>query len=236
MARRRGAAPRDPIPYPPLRRRLVVGGLALVLVLAGSFTAFRHLRPREVRRERGLSVLLVTIDTLRADALGCYGRTGGETPRIDRLAASGVRFDFAHAHNVVTLPSHASILSGRYPFDHGVRENSGFRFRPGMETLATLLRARAIAPAPSSAPFPSTPASASTAASTCTTTASATRRRAPTSRCRSVRARRRWPRHGRGSRRRRGRRCAGCTSTSPTRPTSRPSTGAGACPPPTTAR
>ena len=118
----------------------MVGGLALVLLLAGSFAAFRHLRPREVRRERGLSVLLVTIDTLRADALGSYGRAGGETPWIDRLAASGVRFDFAHAHNVVTLPSHASILSGRYPFDHGVRENSGFRFPPGMETLATLLR------------------------------------------------------------------------------------------------
>jgi len=93
-----------------------------------------------VRRERGLSVLLVTIDTLRADALGCYGRAGAETPWIDRLAGAGVRFDFAHAHDVVTLPSHASILSGRYPFDHGVRDNAGFRFPPGMETLATLLR------------------------------------------------------------------------------------------------
>ena len=55
---------------------------------------------------------------------------------------SGVRFDFAHAQNVITLPSHANILSGRYPFDHGVRENSGFRFPRGVDTLATLLRAR----------------------------------------------------------------------------------------------
>ncbi len=93
-----------------------------------------------MHRESGLSVLLVTIDTLRADALGCYGRVGGETPWIDRLAAAGVRFDLAHAHNVVTLPSHATILSGRYPFDHGVRDNAGFRFPPGVETLATLLR------------------------------------------------------------------------------------------------
>jgi len=91
-------------------------------------------------RVRGLNVLLVTIDTLRADALGCYGRVGAETPTIDRLAGAGVRFDFAHAHNVVTLPSHASILSGRYPFDHGVRENSGFRFPDGVDTLATLLK------------------------------------------------------------------------------------------------
>jgi tetratricopeptide (TPR) repeat protein len=61
---------------------------------------------------------------------------------MDRLAAEGVRFDSAHAHNVTTLPSHANILSGRLPTDHGVRDNSGFRFPEGMETLATLLKAR----------------------------------------------------------------------------------------------
>ena len=44
---------------------------------------------------------------------------------------AGVRFEAAHAHNVTTLPSHANILSGRYPFDHGVRDNSGFRLPPG---------------------------------------------------------------------------------------------------------
>jgi arylsulfatase A-like enzyme/cytochrome c-type biogenesis protein CcmH/NrfG len=86
-------------------------------------------------------VLLVSIDTLRADALGCYGRPGAETPWIDRLAQGGVRFERAHAHNVVTLPSHANLLSGQYPLAHGVRDNSGFRFvdRP---TLATLLKTR----------------------------------------------------------------------------------------------
>src|SRR5512143_1537308 len=139
MARRRGAPPRPPVPRPPGRRRLMLVGLALV-TLALVFVWFRLLRPSAVRREPGLSVLLVTIDTLRADALGCYGRVGGETPRIDRLASTGVRFEFAHAHNVVTLPSHATILSGRYSFEHGVRDNSGFRFPSGMETLATLLR------------------------------------------------------------------------------------------------
>jgi choline-sulfatase len=99
-------------------------------------------RPHPVRGEPGLSVLLVTIDTLRADALGSYGNRSAETPWIDRLAAGGWRFDFAHAHNVVTLPSHANILSGRYPFEHGLRDNSGFRFPDGMDTLATLLKAQ----------------------------------------------------------------------------------------------
>ncbi|MFI5329259.1 MAG: sulfatase-like hydrolase/transferase, partial [Candidatus Rokuibacteriota bacterium] len=74
-----------------------------------------------VKREAGLNVLLITIDTLRADAVGAYGRPAAETPLMDRLAAGGVRFTEARAQNVVTLPSHANILSGRYPLRHGVR-------------------------------------------------------------------------------------------------------------------
>jgi arylsulfatase A-like enzyme/Flp pilus assembly protein TadD len=88
------------------------------------------------------NVLLVTIDTLRADALGAYGNPRAATPVLDRLAHSGLRFDNARAHNVVTLPSHANILTGRLPIDHGVRDNAGFRFPQGEETLATWLKAR----------------------------------------------------------------------------------------------
>jgi arylsulfatase A-like enzyme/Tfp pilus assembly protein PilF len=95
-----------------------------------------------VKREAGLDVLLVTIDTLRADAVGVYGSRAAATPWIDRLAAAGVRFDQAHAHNVVTFPSHSNILSGRYPLEHGVRDNSGFRFPKDTDTLATLLKSR----------------------------------------------------------------------------------------------
>jgi arylsulfatase A-like enzyme/Tfp pilus assembly protein PilF len=87
-------------------------------------------------------VLLITVDTLRADALGAYGRRGAHTPWIDRLAADGVRFDRARAHNVVTLPSHANILSGRYPLAHGIRDNAGFRLPASTPTLATILKAR----------------------------------------------------------------------------------------------
>ena len=110
-----------------------------VLTLWGSR---RWLLPPEGKRAPGLSVLLITIDTLRADALRCYGHPTAETPWIDRLASGGVRFERAHAQNVVTLPSHANILSGRYPVDHGVRDNSGFRFPAGTETLATILKGR----------------------------------------------------------------------------------------------
>jgi len=99
------------------------------------------------------NVLLITIDTLRADALGCYGGPAA-TPALDRLAAEGVRFGFAHAHAVTTLASHASILTGTYPFQHGVRDNSGYRLPPGARTAATLFRQAGYATAAFVAAFP----------------------------------------------------------------------------------
>jgi arylsulfatase A-like enzyme/tetratricopeptide (TPR) repeat protein len=85
------------------------------------------------------NVLLITIDTLRADALGVYGGRAA-TPVLDRLAQEGMRFTFAHAHAVMTLPSHTSILTGRYPFEHGVRDNAGYRVPDSAITLAELAR------------------------------------------------------------------------------------------------
>lgn len=87
-------------------------------------------------------VLLITIDTLRADAVGAYGHAGNPTPWIDRLAAAGIRFDAAHAQAPLTLPSHTTILTGRYPFAHGVRDNAGFRLPTSIPTLATWLHAQ----------------------------------------------------------------------------------------------
>jgi tetratricopeptide (TPR) repeat protein len=94
-----------------------------------------------LHREAGLNVLLITIDTWRADALGASGNPRASTPTLDRLASGGVRFTAAHAHTVITLPSHANILSGLYPTHHGVHENSGYRFPADLETLATRLKA-----------------------------------------------------------------------------------------------
>src|SRR3954454_18410978 len=91
--------------------------LAIVLIAgATAFGAWWWLRTPAftITPNPDRNVLLVTIDTLRADALGSYGGRA-LTPNLDRLAASGARFDFAHAHAVVTLVSHASILGGRYP-------------------------------------------------------------------------------------------------------------------------
>ena len=70
-------------------------------------------------------VVIVTIDTLRADAVGFDGNTRGTTPNLDRYAGEGRVFTNAHAHNVITLPSHTNILTGMLPYQHGVRENAG---------------------------------------------------------------------------------------------------------------
>jgi arylsulfatase A-like enzyme/Flp pilus assembly protein TadD len=88
---------------------------------------------------RGSNVLLVTIDTLRADHVGAYGSSRGLTPTLDRFAREGWRFEAAHAHVPMTLPSHATIMSGLYPQRNGVRDNGAFRFDRTQSTLAGTL-------------------------------------------------------------------------------------------------
>lgn len=89
---------------------------------------------------RGANVLLVTIDTLRRDRVGAYGGARGLTPAIDALAASGVRYTRAYSHAPMTLPAHASLLTGRLPVHHGLRNNSSYRLGDDVPTLATLLK------------------------------------------------------------------------------------------------
>jgi len=89
---------------------------------------------------KGADIVLITIDTLRADAPGFAGNTRIRTPLLDRLAKAGRVYPDTHAHNVVTLPSHTNILTGLYPFQHGVRDNSGFVLGAAVPTLGTRLR------------------------------------------------------------------------------------------------
>ena len=123
------------------RRRIGAALAVAVLVLTAMSFWWWRARPAAPLVVAGAdqNVLLITIDTLRADALGSYGGRAA-TPNLDRLAQGGLRFTFAHAHAVVTLQSHASILTGRYPFEHGVRDNAGFRLAEKAETLAEMAR------------------------------------------------------------------------------------------------
>jgi arylsulfatase A-like enzyme/Flp pilus assembly protein TadD len=99
-------------------------------------------------------VVLITIDTLRYDAVGFDGNSRGTTPNLDRIAAAGRVYSAAHAHNVITLPSHANILTGLYPYEHGVRENAGFRLSARTETIASMLKARGYSTAAFVGAFP----------------------------------------------------------------------------------
>ena len=85
-------------------------------------------------------VILISIDTLRADRLPAYGYRGVSTPAIDKLVADGVLFENAYSHSPQTMPSHTSILSGELPFEHGVRDNVGFEIKPAQRFLQHALK------------------------------------------------------------------------------------------------
>jgi choline-sulfatase len=88
------------------------------------------------------NILLITLDTTRADHLGAYGYRAAKTPRLDRLASDGVVFDRALASAPITLPAHVSLMTGLYPFTHGVRDNGAFSLSDTVPTLAATLHAR----------------------------------------------------------------------------------------------
>src|SRR5438876_7540447 len=80
-------------------------------------------------------VVLVSIDTLRADHLPLYGYRSGSTPNLDALGREGIVFDHLISHCPQTLPAHASMLTGLLPPNHGVRDNIGFTLKDGTRTL-----------------------------------------------------------------------------------------------------
>ncbi|MCL6583010.1 MAG: sulfatase-like hydrolase/transferase [bacterium] len=86
------------------------------------------------------NLMVITVDTLRADRLGCYGYKRIKTPQIDALASEGVLFEWAFTPTPTTLPAHASIFTGTYPITHGLRSNGTFALSEAALTLAELLK------------------------------------------------------------------------------------------------
>ncbi len=109
--------------------------------IAAAEATLAPLGSRAAGAARGASLLLVTLDTTRADRLGAYGAADAATPAFDALARAGWLFDRAFTVAPVTLPAHASLLTGLYPQAHGARHNAEFRLEGGVPTLAERLRA-----------------------------------------------------------------------------------------------
>src|SRR6185295_12807085 len=112
------------------------GGCALLVVLLLPFV-WRCARPSEAPRAAATrrNVLLLTLDTTRADHLGVYGDAAARTPTLDRLGRDGVVFERALTVAPLTLPAHTSIMTGLFPPRHGVRDNGTFYLGDEFTTL-----------------------------------------------------------------------------------------------------
>lgn len=117
---------------------LLLAALALVLLRPGGGDAV-------LSKARDFNYILITVDTLRADRIGCYGCADVETPIMDLFAERGVRFERCIAAAPLTLPAHTTIMTGTYPNYHGVRDNGGFLVPQEINTLAELMRGEGFA-------------------------------------------------------------------------------------------
>ena len=123
-----------------MRRAPLLSATLLLGVALAAAAASRARSPEPAPASRPNFVLL-TLDTTRADHLGCYGWAHARTPNLDALARRGALFERCDTAAPITLPSHATILTGLFPTRHGVRDNGIFVLPANVETAATRLRA-----------------------------------------------------------------------------------------------
>ncbi len=114
-------------------RYFIIGGLLLAaLLLARNWSGMR----------RPPNLLLITMDTTRADRLGCYAFPDALTPALDGLAAGGTLFEQAETCVPITLPSHTTMLTGLYPPESGIRVNGAGKLSPSIPLLSEILQLR----------------------------------------------------------------------------------------------
>jgi tetratricopeptide (TPR) repeat protein len=130
-------------------KRALLAVAAIVVAAIGFKTFQARLATQDAPASRGgdraRNLLLITLDTTRADRIGAYGYAQARTPNLDTLAREGVRFDDAAAQAPITGPSHAAILTGRYPARFGVRDNATTPLPEEATTLAEILAAKGFA-------------------------------------------------------------------------------------------
>src|SRR5262245_21468946 len=114
-----------------MRRSVLLCGISAGVIGGLAFWLWPGPRP---------NVLLVTLDTTRADRLGCYGYSAARTPVLDSLAAGGVLCERAYTVAPVTLPAHTSLFTGLYPVESGIRTNGRGRLHDAVPTMAEVLQ------------------------------------------------------------------------------------------------
>jgi len=134
-----------------VRAALVMAGLSGVAIAAWHWRSAAGVHTTQTgavagRLPRGLrptdlNLLIITLDTTRADRLGAYGWRPAASPALDRIAREGVLFEHASSPAPLTLPAHSSLFTGKYPPHHGVRDNGGFYLDASETTLAERLKA-----------------------------------------------------------------------------------------------
>lgn len=138
----------EPVSAHPRSRKLKIWpAAAAVVVMAVIFVLFKTSPSGQgafssITKNSDLNVLLITLDTTRADRLGSYGYSKAKTPHLDFLAQNGVRFANAYCQVPLTLPSHCSILTGTYPTYHNVHNNGTYSLGPDQVTLAEVLQSK----------------------------------------------------------------------------------------------
>jgi arylsulfatase A-like enzyme/Flp pilus assembly protein TadD len=125
------------------KRFFVLASAFFLIIFIAALIFFLRPQKAEFSRLKGkkdFNYILITVDTLRADRIGCYGFDKIETPYMDLFASRGVKFERCISSTPLTLPSHTSIMTGTQPTFHGVRDNGGFLVPQEITTLAELFK------------------------------------------------------------------------------------------------
>jgi arylsulfatase A-like enzyme len=122
------------------RNMAAVPGLTAALMMTFLVTMTVNCGSRKSISSKGYNLVVITLDTMRADRIGVYGYTNAQTPHLDQLAANGIMFENCRAPVPLTLPSHCSIFTGRYPLGHRVRDNGTFFLDEAEITLAEKMK------------------------------------------------------------------------------------------------
>lgn len=123
-----------------MRNMAAALGLAAALMMTFLVTVTVNCGSRKRISSKGYNLMVITLDTMRADRIGVYGYTNAQTPNLDQLAANGIMFENCRAPVPLTLPSHCSIFTGRYPPGHCVRDNGTFFLDEAEITLAEKMK------------------------------------------------------------------------------------------------